>query len=130
MEFSPAQVPSLALRPQSSAVWPLLTAGILLCLPLAAIAQTAQPAQITNAQASNSRIESLIDNLGRVRTPTSVTISPDGATLAWSVNGPHGAELHLTAIALERVGLRHGDDVVAAIDEVHLAGDAGRQVRQ
>src|SRR6266853_1154855 len=31
-------------------------------------------------------------------------------------------------IRLEGVGMRHGDDVVAAIDEMDLAGDAGREV--
>src|SRR5262245_49963697 len=31
-------------------------------------------------------------------------------------------------LVLERGGMRHGDDVVAGIDEVDLAGDAGREV--
>src|SRR5260370_5391393 len=30
----------------------------------------------------------------------------------------------------ERVGMRHGDDIVAAIDKMNLAGDAGREVRE
>src|SRR5438270_11109983 len=31
---------------------------------------------------------------------------------------------------LERVGVRHGDDVVARVDEVNVAGDAARKVRE
>src|SRR5260370_18750684 len=35
-----------------------------------------------------------------------------------------------TGIGPERVGMGHGDDVVAAIDKMNLAGDAGREVRE
>ena len=99
MDFQPAKEPSPALRRRLSALGPLLAAALLLCLPPAATSQTAQSVQSAKNQTSNPGIESLLDNLGRVRTPTSVTISPDGLTLAWSVSGPHGAELHLTGIA-------------------------------
>ena len=36
----------------------------------------------------------------------------------------------LALVHLERVGMRHGDDVVAGIDEMDVAGDAGRQIRK
>jgi dipeptidyl aminopeptidase/acylaminoacyl peptidase len=34
-----------------------------------------------------------------VRTPNTAAISPDGKTVAWAFNGPHGSELHLTPLA-------------------------------
>ena len=33
-------------------------------------------------------------------------------------------------VGLERGRVRHGDDVVAGIDEMNVAGDAGREVRE
>src|SRR5262249_62392766 len=49
--------------------------------------------------------------------------------------GPQCTEALLAAVAvhpicLQRVRLRHGDDVVAGIDEMDFARDAGRQIRQ
>jgi dipeptidyl aminopeptidase/acylaminoacyl peptidase len=73
----------------------LLTAALLLSLPLAAISQT-PPAKI---KTDDARISSLLDDLARVRTPTSVSISPDGATAAYAFNGANGSELHLAPIA-------------------------------
>src|SRR5215468_11339456 len=35
-----------------------------------------------------------------------------------------------SGVRTERVGMRHGDDIVAAIDKMNLAGDAGREVRE
>ena len=40
------------------------------------------------------------------------------------------AVVHLAAVGFQRVRLRHGDDIVTAIDEVHFAGHAAGQVRQ
>ncbi|MDQ2925303.1 MAG: S9 family peptidase, partial [Acidobacteriota bacterium] len=39
------------------------------------------------------------DGAGRVKNPGSVAISPDGATVAWSVGTREGSQLHLTAVA-------------------------------
>jgi dipeptidyl aminopeptidase/acylaminoacyl peptidase len=72
----------------------LLTAALLISLPLAA---SAQPAP--NKTTEDARIASLLDDLARVRTPTSVSISPDGATVAYAFNGANGSELHLTPLA-------------------------------
>jgi dipeptidyl aminopeptidase/acylaminoacyl peptidase len=81
----------------------LLAVAAVLCLHLAAFAQVAQPAlaptSSTNSNFTDPRIASLLDSLGRVRTPTSAAISPDGNTVAWAFNGEHGSELHLTRIA-------------------------------
>ncbi|HEY4381846.1 MAG TPA: S9 family peptidase, partial [Acidobacteriaceae bacterium] len=73
-----------------------LALSLLLCLPAASLAQASQPKPTAT---SGSRIDSLLENLARVRTPQTVAISPDGQSLAWTVNGPRGSELHLTGIA-------------------------------
>ena len=57
------------------------------------------PEPIRQAPPNDARIASLLDDLDRVRTPTSVSISPDGATIAWAFNGANGSELHLTGLA-------------------------------
>ncbi|HMF62570.1 MAG TPA: S9 family peptidase [Edaphobacter sp.] len=49
--------------------------------------------------ASDPRINSLIDMLGKTRSPMQAAISPDSTTVAWSVRTPHGVQLHLTDIA-------------------------------
>jgi dipeptidyl aminopeptidase/acylaminoacyl peptidase len=85
---------SLAIaRSPKTAIRRLLAAALLLSLPLAAISQSA-----TN-KAEDARIASLLEDLARVRTPTSVDISPDGATIAYAFNGANGSELHLTPIS-------------------------------
>jgi len=89
MDFRPA-------HNQYSTARTLLAATLLLCLPPAAFPQTPQAAA---GRAPDPRIAPLLDDLGRVRTPTSVAISPDGNYLAWAVSGAHGSELHLTPIA-------------------------------
>src|SRR5260370_13204473 len=43
---------------------------------------------------------------------------------------PRRTSLVRTAISPERVGMRHGDDIVAAIDKMNLAGDARREGRE
>src|SRR5258707_10264178 len=43
---------------------------------------------------------------------------------------PRRTSLVRTGISPERVGMWHGDDIVAAIDKMNLAGDAGREVRE
>jgi dipeptidyl aminopeptidase/acylaminoacyl peptidase len=68
---------------------------------VAALGQ-APPAGLDAArQRSDSQIASLIESLQRVRTPTSVSISPDGKMLAWAFDGANGSELHLTGIGAE-----------------------------
>ena len=47
----------------------------------------------------DSRIEGLMDQLGRTQYPTTAAISPDGNYVAWSLMTANGAELHLTRLA-------------------------------
>jgi dipeptidyl aminopeptidase/acylaminoacyl peptidase len=88
MDFRPAHV-------RYAAIAHLLTAALLLILPLAAFSQTAE----ATPKPPDSRIANLLDSLDKIRTPTSVSISSDGQTLAWAVDGPRGSELHFTPIA-------------------------------
>ncbi|MBS1801705.1 MAG: S9 family peptidase [Acidobacteria bacterium] len=47
----------------------------------------------------NPRIGQLLEHLGKTRTPTTAAISSDGKTVAWSVRGSRGDEIHLTDLA-------------------------------
>jgi dipeptidyl aminopeptidase/acylaminoacyl peptidase len=56
-------------------------------------------AQTTSSPSKDARIGSLIETLGKTRTPSSAAISPDGATVAWAVRTREGSQIHLTDIA-------------------------------
>jgi dipeptidyl aminopeptidase/acylaminoacyl peptidase len=64
-------------------------------------AETRPPVSTTAASntANSARIGSLIETLGKTRTPSSVAISPDGATVAWAVRDKAGSQIHLTNVA-------------------------------
>jgi dipeptidyl aminopeptidase/acylaminoacyl peptidase len=58
------------------------------------------PAQATPAKPTGDpRIGSLIDILGKTRTPMQAALSPDSTTVAWSVRTPQGAQIRLTDVA-------------------------------
>jgi dipeptidyl aminopeptidase/acylaminoacyl peptidase len=83
---------------------------VLLCLPLTAFPQASQP---NGDGAQDTRIASLIDGLGQVRTPTSVSISPDGSSIAWAVDAPGGSELHVALIAAASAGSAGWERVIS-----------------
>src|SRR5438477_12773184 len=56
-------------------------------------------AQTTAPIGKDPRIGALIETLGKTKTPTSASISPDGATVAWAVRSPEGSQIHLTDVA-------------------------------
>jgi dipeptidyl aminopeptidase/acylaminoacyl peptidase len=56
-------------------------------------------AQTASSAAKDARIGSLIEALGKTRTPSSVAISPDGTTVAWAVRTREGSQIHLTDVA-------------------------------
>jgi dipeptidyl aminopeptidase/acylaminoacyl peptidase len=75
-----------------------LTAFTVLSLPEKATA--AGLAERTDtASKQDERIGSLIEMLGRTRTPLSAAISPDGTTVAWSVRTTEGTQIHLSDVA-------------------------------
>jgi dipeptidyl aminopeptidase/acylaminoacyl peptidase len=76
------------------------------CLYLPAIAAvltfgaaTASRSQTLPAKPQDARIGSLIDMIGKTRTPASAAISPDGATVAWSMRSAEGSQIHLSNVA-------------------------------
>jgi dipeptidyl aminopeptidase/acylaminoacyl peptidase len=64
-----------------------------------AFSQTSAAGQSAPGVPSDDRISALLASLRQVRAPSSVSISPDGKTLAWPVNGAHGSEVHLTDLS-------------------------------
>ena len=61
---------------------------------------TCLSAQTTNpAPHKDERIGALIQMLGQTKDPSEVAISPDGKTVAWSVETSDGSQIHLTDIA-------------------------------
>jgi dipeptidyl aminopeptidase/acylaminoacyl peptidase len=92
MNFEPA-------RMRKSSLCVFFATIALLCLQCSAFSQAPPTAQDSAQKAADSRITSLLQNLGRVRTPNTAAISPDGNYVAWTVSGAHGSELHLTGIA-------------------------------
>jgi dipeptidyl aminopeptidase/acylaminoacyl peptidase len=53
----------------------------------------------TSNTANDARIGTLIETLGKTRTPSSAAISPDGSTVAWAVREKAGSQIHLTNVA-------------------------------
>jgi dipeptidyl aminopeptidase/acylaminoacyl peptidase len=58
-------------------------------------AQDAAP----SSSKKDARIGALIQRIGRTHTPSEAAISPDGKTVAWSVDTPSGEQIHVTDIA-------------------------------
>jgi dipeptidyl aminopeptidase/acylaminoacyl peptidase len=71
------------------------TAPLLLLLPLTGAAQKPKSPETP----ADSRVSTLLDTLGKTRTPSAAAISPDGKTVAWSVRTGHDYEVHLSDIA-------------------------------
>ena len=69
-------------------------------LILSLVAACPLPAQATNtAPHQDARIGTLIQMLGQTKDPTEAAISPDGKTVAWSVETSDGSQIHLTDLA-------------------------------
>jgi dipeptidyl aminopeptidase/acylaminoacyl peptidase len=66
-----------------------------------AVAQSGRPEPIAPLQQHDARVGDLLQMLGKVRTPATAAISPDGRYVAWTVRGGSGSELHITGIAPE-----------------------------
>jgi len=82
---------------------PLFFAAFLTFLPavfaVAPAAAQTHPSPATNPAPKDPRIGALIDMLGKTRTPSQAAISPDGATVAWSLRTHSGYQIHLTDVA-------------------------------
>jgi dipeptidyl aminopeptidase/acylaminoacyl peptidase len=78
---------------QIAPVLSIFVFGFVLQNTSAAEAQTATPT------AKDTRIASLIEALGKTKTPSSAAISPDGATVAWAVRANGSSQIHLGDVA-------------------------------
>jgi len=67
-----------------------------LCLTL--LFSTSAILPVSAQRASDSSIGSLIELLGKTRTPSEVALSPDGQTVAWSLRSHGGNQIRLTSI--------------------------------
>src|SRR5271170_3163671 len=56
-------------------------------------------ADATSLIPKDPRIGSLLEALGQTKTLTAVAISPDGATVSWSVRTHEGTQIHLSDVA-------------------------------
>jgi dipeptidyl aminopeptidase/acylaminoacyl peptidase len=56
-------------------------------------------AQTASSSGKDARIGALIETLGKTKTPSSATISPDGTTVAWAVRAREGSQIHLTEVS-------------------------------
>jgi len=72
----------------------LLTGSLITLLPLYAF-----PSAEAQAKLPDPRIGTILDTLGKTRTPSMADISPDGKTVAWSVRGVKDYEVHLSEIS-------------------------------
>jgi dipeptidyl aminopeptidase/acylaminoacyl peptidase len=64
-----------------------------------AAAPTTTASNTTSNTTNDARIGTLIETLGKTRTPTSAAISPDGSTVAWAVRDKGASQIHLTNVA-------------------------------
>ena len=76
---------------------PLRLSAASLILALSALCLSAQTTN--TAPHKNERIGALIQMLGQTKEPSEAVISPDGKTVAWSVDTSDGSQIHLTDIA-------------------------------
>ena len=80
--------------------WTLRRLSAAFALLLLASLSSSLPAQMTRPAANkDGRIGALIERIGQTRTPRQAAISPDGKTVAWSVETPDGTQIHLTDVA-------------------------------
>jgi dipeptidyl aminopeptidase/acylaminoacyl peptidase len=74
----------------------------LICISTTALTlgtAVAGQAQANTSVPTDSRIGSLIETLGKTKTPSSAAISPDGTAVAWDVRMRGGSQIHLTSVA-------------------------------
>jgi dipeptidyl aminopeptidase/acylaminoacyl peptidase len=91
MTFATRRMPSL-----TSA---LLTAIVFSTLGAAFVGHAQTNSSAASPAPKDARIGTLIETLGKTRTPSSAAISPDGTTVAWAVRAGQKSQIHLTDVA-------------------------------
>ena len=67
-------------------------------LPACVMAQSGTPEPMAPIRQRDLRVGSLLEMMGKARTPGMAAISPDGSYVAWTAGGSSGSELHITGV--------------------------------
>jgi dipeptidyl aminopeptidase/acylaminoacyl peptidase len=68
-------------------------------LATTAFAQSGTPAPITPLATHDPRLEKITEAMHKSKSPTWVALSPDGATVAWTLRRSEGTQIHLTEVS-------------------------------
>jgi dipeptidyl aminopeptidase/acylaminoacyl peptidase len=68
-------------------------------LATTSFAQSGTPAPITPLATHDPRLEKITEAMHKSKSPTWVALSPDGATVAWTLRRSEGTQIHLTEVA-------------------------------
>src|ERR1700730_1273616 len=77
----------------------LAMAGFAFGMTMSAVAQSGTPEPMAPLKQHDGRVGAVLETLEKTRTPSAAAISPDGVSVAWTVRGQRGSELHITALA-------------------------------
>jgi dipeptidyl aminopeptidase/acylaminoacyl peptidase len=72
---------------------------LLACTALITLAAISAPAETPTGTPRDARVGTLIEALGKTKTPSSAAISPDGTTVAWAVRTGESSQIHLSDVA-------------------------------
>jgi dipeptidyl aminopeptidase/acylaminoacyl peptidase len=105
----------------------LAMAGLALGLTMSAVAQSGTPEPMAPLKQHDARVGAVLETLGKTRTPSAAAISPDGSSVAWTVRGLGGPELHITPLATGGSATNATADRVISPDTIGSAtnGQAG-----
>ncbi len=65
----------------------------------ASLAQSGNPAPMAPLATHDPRLEKVTEAMHASKSPTWVALSPDGATVAWTLRRSEGTQIHLTSVA-------------------------------
>ena len=77
----------------------LLQVSALTLFAASALAQSGTPAPITPLVTHDPRLEKITEAMHKSMSPTWVALSPDGATVAWTLRRSEGTQIHLAQVA-------------------------------
>jgi dipeptidyl aminopeptidase/acylaminoacyl peptidase len=82
-----------------SARLPCLAALALLAVATTALSQSGNPAPMVPLAKHDPRLEKVTEAMHASKSPTYVALSPDGATVAWTLRRSEGTQIHLVPVA-------------------------------
>ncbi|HWZ50226.1 MAG TPA: S9 family peptidase [Granulicella sp.] len=98
MRFS-AFPPSFTLKSPGSLLLALACMSPLALSSAPALAQSGTPAPMQPLKGHDGRVEQVMQAMRASKSPTWVSISPDGATVAWTLRDGGNSQIHLTQVA-------------------------------